>query len=175
MWRLLLASSVLAFAGVLYIGLSWAQAAPQASAISTTGPIELRNSHEGAAIFSAEGIVPGWRADGEVSITNSGGTPGQFKLALGHLREAPGPPGARLSSGLRLVVTEIDGGRETPVYAGRLPDLGVRALSVLEPGEKRSYHLTMSFPGRGPHGADNALQGGRVEAGLVWTAVAPPR
>ena len=170
----MLASGVLAFAGVLYIGLSWAQAAPQASAISTTGPIEIRQSHEGAAIFSAEGIVPGWSADGEVSITNSGGTAGQFKLELGHLGEKSGPPGARLSSGLQLVVTEIDGGRETTVYSGRLSDLGVRDLSVLEPGEKHSYHLTMSFPDRGEHGADNALQGGRVEAGLLWTAVAVP-
>ena len=162
---------MLAFAGVLYIGLSWAQAAPQASAISTTGPIEIRQSHEGSAIFSAERIVPGWSADGEVSITNSGGTAGQFKLALGHVREAPGP---RLSDSLRLVVTEIDAGRETTVYAGPLADLGVRDLSVLQPGEKLSYHLAMSFPGTGPHGADNALQGGRVEAGLLWTADAAP-
>jgi hypothetical protein len=96
---------MVAFAGLLYIALSWAQAAPQATAVSTTGPIEIRNSEEGAAIFSAEGMVPGWRADGEVTISNSGDGPGQFRLALTHLREAPGPRGGRLSGSLWLEVT----------------------------------------------------------------------
>ncbi|HMJ94525.1 MAG TPA: hypothetical protein VK486_01655 [Thermoleophilaceae bacterium] len=161
---------MVAFAGLLYIALSWAQPAPKASAVSTTGPIEIRNSEAGAAIFSAEGLVPGWSADGEVSISNSGETAGQFRLELTHLRETPGPGGARLSGALQLVVTEFDHGRSTLVYAGRLSDLGVRNLSVLEPGEKRGYHLRMSFPDSGPHGADNPLEGGRVEAGFLWTA-----
>ena len=163
---------MVAFAGMLYIALSWAQPAPQASAVSTTGPIEIRNSREGAAVFSAERLVPGWSADGEVSISNSGDTPGQFRLALTHLRETPGPHGGRLSRSLWLVVTEIDGGRSTLVYSGRLSDLGVRDVSVLEPGEGRGYHFTMSFPDTGPRGADNAVQGGRVEAGFLWTAAA---
>ena len=165
---------MVAFAGLLYIALSWAQPAPQASAVSTTGPIEIRNSRDGAAVFSAERLVPGWSADGEVSISNSGDTPGQFRLALTHLRESPGPLGGRLSRRLTLVVTEFDGGRATLVYSGRLSDLGVRDVSVLEPGEKRGYHFTMSFPDTGPHGADNPVQGGRVEAGLLWTAAAAP-
>jgi len=172
MRRLVLAFGVVTLAGLLYIALSWADPAPQANAVSTTGPIELRNSREGAAIFSAEGLVPGWRADGEVSITNSGDAAGRFRLALGQLSETPGLLGGRLSNRLRLVVSEIDGGRSTLIYAGRLSDLGVRDLSVLEPGDQRSYHLTMSFPDGGLHGADNALQGGRVEASLLWTAVA---
>jgi hypothetical protein len=169
-----LASSVLAFAGLMYMAVGWAAAAPQATAVSATGPIEIRNSHDGGAIFSAERIVPGWSADGEVSISNSGGTAGKFSLELGHLREAPRLPGGRLSDRLRLVVTEIGGGRSAPVYAGPLSGLGVRDLHVLEPGEGRSYHLRMSFPDGGPHGADNPLQGGRVKAGFVWTAVAAP-
>ena len=161
---------MVAFAGLLYIALSWAQPAPKASAVSTTGPIEIRNSTEGAAVFSAERLVPGWSADGEVSISNSGDTPGQFRLALTHLRETPGPQGGRLSRRLRLAVTEIDGGRRTAIYDGRLSDLGVRDLSVLEPGDRRGYHFTMSFPDAGPHGADDPVQGGRVEAGFLWTA-----
>jgi hypothetical protein len=163
---------MIAFAGLLYIALSWAQAPPSATAVSTTGPIEIRNSKAGAAIFTADGLVPGWSADGEVSISNSGETTGQFRLELGHLRETTGPGGARLSGALQLVVTEIDHGRSTLIYAGRLADLGVRNLSVLKPGEKRGYHLRMSFPDTGPHGADNPLEGGVVRAGLLWTAVA---
>jgi hypothetical protein len=165
---------MVAFAGLLYIALSWAQPAPKASAVSTTGPIEIRNSREGAAVLSADGLVPGWKADGEVSISNSGDTPGQFRLALSHLRETPGPLGGRLSRRLRLVVTEIDGARSTMVYDGPLSDLGARDVSVLEPGEKRGYHFKMSFPGTGPRGADNVAQGGRVEAGFLWTAAAAP-
>ena len=109
-----------------------------------------------------------------MSISNSGDTPGQFRLALTHLRESPGPGGGRLSRRLQLVVTEVDGGRSTLVYSGRLSDLGVRDVSVLEPGEKRGYHLRMTFPDAGPHGADNPVQGGRVEAGLLWTAAPAP-
>lgn len=165
---------MVAFAGLLYIALSWAQPAPMASAVSATGPIEIRNSDEGAAIFAAERLVPGWSADGEVSISNSGDTPGQFTLALTHLRETPGPYGGRLSRRLRLVVTEIDGSRNTRVYAGRLSDLGVREVSLLEPGERRGYHLRMSFPGTGPHGTDNAVQGGTVKVGFLWTAAPAP-
>ncbi len=165
---------MVAFAGMLYIALSWAQAAPQASAVSTTGPIEIRNSRQGAAIFSAEGMVPGWRADGEVSISNSGEEPGQFRLALTHLRETPGPRGARLSNSLWLEVTEIDGSRRTTVYSGRLSHLGVRDVSMLEPDERRGYHLRMSFLDTGPHGADNPVQGGRVKASFLWTAAPAP-
>ena len=161
---------MVAFAGLLYIALSWAQPAPEATAVSATGPIEIRNTQEGAAIFSAERLVPGWSATGEVSISNSGDTPGQFRLALTRLREAPGPLGGRLSRQLWLVVNEIDGGRTTRVYAGRLSDLRVRDVSVLEPGEGRGYHFRMSFPDTGPHGADNPVQGGRVDAGFLWTA-----
>ena len=174
LWKLLLALGMLAFAGVLYIALSWAQPPPQASAVSTTGPIEIRNSRDGAAVFSAERLVPGWSADGEVNISNSGDTPGQFRLALTHIRELPGPLGGRLSRRLRLVVTEIDGGRSTLVYSGRLSDLGVRDVSVLEPDERRGYHFTMSFPDAGPHGADNAVQSGRVKASFLWTAAPAP-
>ena len=57
--------------------------------------------------------MPGWSADGEVSISNSGDTPGQFRLALAHLRESARPGSDRLSRRLQLVVTEVDGGRRT--------------------------------------------------------------
>ena len=174
LWRLLLAFGMIAFAGLLYIALSWAQAAPMATAVSTTGPIEIRNSEDGAAIFSAEHLVPGWTADGELSISNSGDAPGQFRLALTRLRETPGLLGGRLSEHLWLVVTEIDGVRTTQVYAGRLSDLGVRDVGVLEPGERRGYHFTMSFLDAGPYGADNALQSATVKASFLWTAAPAP-
>ncbi len=174
LWRLMLAFGMVAFAGTLYIALSWAQPAPQATAVSTTGPIEIRNSRDGAAVFSAERLVPGWSADGEVSISNSGAAPGQFRLALTHLRDTPGPLGGHLSRRLWLVVTEIDGGRSTLVYSGSLSDLGVRDVSVLEPDERRGYHFTMSFPDAGPNGADNPVQAGRVKAGFLWTAAPAP-
>jgi hypothetical protein len=169
--RLLLALSVVAFAGALCFALSWAEASPQVSAVNSIGPIEIRNSAEGAAVFSAEGLVPGWSREGEVSISNSGDEAGRFRLALGPLREKRGLLGGRLSDRLRLVVTEIDDGRSMPVYAGRLSRLGRRDLSVFAPGDRRSYHFAMSFPGGGPRGADNALQGGRVAVGFLWTAV----
>lgn len=174
LWRLMLAFGMIAFAGLLYIALSWAQPAPMATAVSATGPIEIRNSEAGAAIFSAEGLVPGWTADGELSISNSGESPGQFRLALTGIRETQGPLGGRLSEGLWLVVTEIDGTRSTRVYAGPLSDLGVREVSVLGPGERRGYHFAMSFPDTGPHGADNAMQGATVKASFLWTAAPAP-
>lgn len=170
--RLLLALGLVVFASGLYFALGLAEASPEVSAVDSTGPIEIRNSREGSAIFSAEGLVPGWRTDGEVSVSNSGDTAGGFRLALGPLRETPGATGGHLSNRLRLVVTEIDEGRSKPVYSGPLADLGVRRLSVLGPGDGRSYHFAMSFPGGGPHGADNAVQGGRVEVAFLWTAVA---
>jgi hypothetical protein len=173
--RLLLAFGIVAFAGGLYLALSWAAASsPGVSAVDSTGPIEIRNSGEGTAIFSAEGLVPGWSSEGEVSIANSGGTAGRFRLALGPRSEKLGVLGGRLSDRLRLVVTEIDDGRGTAIYAGPLSKLGSRDLSVLEPGDRRSYHFSMSFPSSGPHGADNAFQGGRVEVAFQWTAVEAP-
>jgi hypothetical protein len=169
--RLLFAFGIVAFAGGLYFALSWAEASPRVSAVDSTGPIEIRNSGEGAAIFSADGLIPGWSSEGEVSIANSGDMAGRFRLALGHRREKLGVLGGRLSDRLRLVVSEIDDGRSTRVYAGPLSKLGVRDLGVLEPGDGRGYHFSMSFPGSGPRGADNAFQGGRVEVGFLWTAV----
>ena len=101
-------------------------------------------------------------------------SPGQFRLALTHFSETPAPLRGRLSRRLRLVVTEIDRGPQHTGLRRTLSDLGVRDVSMLEPGEKRRYHVEMSFPGTGPHGADNVVQGGRVEAYFLWTG-APAR
>jgi hypothetical protein len=49
-------------------------------------------------------------------------------------------------------------------------------LGVMEPGEGRSYRLTLTLPDTGPAGRDNAVQGSSVTIDWAWAteAVGPP-
>ena len=86
--------------------------------------------------------------------------------------DTPGRFGGRLSDALLLRVEEVGGGSWTGPLAG--PD--ALDLGVMEPGEGRSYRLTLTLPDTGPAGRDNAVQGSSVTIDWAWAteSVGPP-
>jgi hypothetical protein len=86
--------------------------------------------------------------------------------------DTPGRFGGPLSEALLLRVEEIGGGSWTGPLAG--PD--ELDLGIMEPGEGRSYKLTLTLPDTGAAGRDNAVQGSSVTIDWAWQteSVGPP-
>jgi hypothetical protein len=81
------------------------------------------------------------------------------------MADTPGRFGGRLSDVLLLRVEEVGGGSWTGPLSG--PDM--LDLGIMEPGEGRSYKLTLTLPDTGPHGRDNGVQGSSVTIDWAWT------
>jgi hypothetical protein len=156
---------------LMLLGLS-AAAEPSAPTLrmASSGTLELSNSLNGAAVFTARNMRPGSSASGMVSVSNTGGADGGFSLSQANLVDTPGPLGGRLSDHVRLNVEEISNGGSTAqsLYMGVLGGLGSRALGTLGAGQTRSYRFTVDFPEGGA--GDNLFQSASVKVDYVWAA-----
>ncbi|HET8952267.1 MAG TPA: hypothetical protein VFN44_17225, partial [Solirubrobacteraceae bacterium] len=145
-------------------------------------PAELgRMAAEGAVTLSAAGshaiitashLRPGQSVAGNVALANVGEARGRLTLLRTRMVDTPGRFGGRLSDALLLRVEEIGGGSWTGPLAG--PD--ALDLGIMEPGEGRSYRITLTLPDTGPNGRDNGVQGSSVTIDWAWTteSVDPP-
>jgi len=140
--------------------------------MAAEGAARLSASAGGHAIITASGLRPGRSVAGLVALANVGESRGRLTLRRTAMVDTPGRFGGRLSDALLLRVEEIGGGSWTGPLSG--PD--TLDLGVMEPGEGRSYKLTLTLPDTGPQGADNHVQGSSVTIDWAWTteSVGPP-
>lgn len=170
-WILALLLLVVAVA----VGASWTLGAFSSESanprnVATAGSMRQVNSAEDAAFMGATDMVPGSVVEGSVTIGNEGDASGVFTLVVEDVVDEPGPQGGRLSTRLRLTVTDSKGG--DVVYDGSLGALDV-SLGTWAPGEERTYVFRVRLPDQSA-GADNAYQGSKVTAAFVWQAVQSP-
>ena len=129
-------------------------------------------SGTGHAILTASGLRPGQSVSGNVALANVGESRGRLTLQRTGMVDTPGRFGGRLSDALLLRVEELGGGSSTGPLSG--PD--ALDLGIMEPGEGRSYKLTLTLPDTGPLGRDNGVQGSSVTIDWAWIteSVGPP-
>ena len=140
--------------------------------MAAEGALSLSAAGSGHAIMTASGLRPGRSVSGNVALANVGESRGRLWLQRTGMTDTPGRFGGRLSGALLLRVEEIGGGSWTgPLNGPELLDLG-----LMEPGEGRSYKLTLTLPDTGPNGRDNGVQGSSVTIDWAWVteSVGPP-
>ena len=167
---------LLAFAaGTIAVAL-WAapqsSGAPQVQAYAR-GALSLKNSRNGAPIFSASNLAPGHSVVGTVTISDTGRLSGSLALSSSNLLDTPGPNGGRLGLLLDLRIDDVSGGTDRPIYAGKLAAMPRQRLGCLRRGGKRTYRFRATFPDGGlpPSSTtgDNAFQGSAVSVDYLWT------
>jgi hypothetical protein len=146
--------------------------------MAAEGPITLSSNHDGAAILTGQGLMPGQSVTGLITLSNKGDKPGRLALTLNGLRDTPGVYGGRLSSVLRLRIDDLtSGGAPVDTTLARATPI---ALGDLKGRQSRTYKLTATFPDTGlpagPGLGDNAQQGSSVQVAMTWqlTEKAPP-
>jgi hypothetical protein len=122
-------------------------------------------SGTGHAMITASGPRPGQSVSGLVALANVGESRGSLTLRRTGMADTPGRFGGRLSEVLLLRVEELGGGSWTGPLSG--PD--ALDLGIMEPGEGRSYKLTLTLPDTDPRGRDNGVQGSSVTIDWAWT------
>ena len=132
--------------------------------MAAEGAVTLAAAGSSHAIITAGGLRPGQSVGGNVALANVGESRGRLTLLRTRMVDTPGRFGGRLSDALLLRVEEVGGGSWTGPLAG--PD--ALDLGVMEPGEGRSYRLTLTLPDTGPAGRDNAVQGSSVTIDWAW-------
>jgi len=132
--------------------------------MAAEGAVTLAAAGSSHAILTASGLRPGQSVSGNVALANVGESSGRLTLLRTGMVDTPGRFGGRLSDALLLRVEELGGGSWTGPLAGQdMLDLG-----VMEPGEGRSYRLTLTLPDTGPNGRNNAVQGSSVTIDWAW-------
>ncbi len=172
-------SAIVAAVTVLFaIGTAVASALPhdaELGRLAAVGPVTLSSSKPGVAILHADGLRPGEKVAGILSLTNKGDKPGVLALAVTGRRDRPGAYGGRLGNVLRLKVEDMSG--RTPAREAVVNQASTFALGTMVGRETRNYRVTATFPDGGipptPFTGDNALQGSSVELALQWNLTAP--
>jgi Ca2+-binding RTX toxin-like protein len=163
---------------VLVVGVGVALGAGSSSAhpkahVLLGGSLSESNSHDGQAIFSADGLAPGDSASGTVTIGNTGTVAGALRLAPVDLIDTEGSHAGVLSNVLEMQIEDVTGDSGAPVYDGVLAQMPGIDLSTLVPGDQRTYRFTATVPEGGipasEETGDNALQGSAVSVGFGWT------
>lgn len=132
--------------------------------MAAQGAVTLSAAGSSHALITASGLRPGQSVGGNVALANVGESRGRLTLVRTRMVDTPGRFGGRLSDALLLRVEELGGGSWTGPLAG--PD--ALDLGVMEPGEGRSYRLTLTLPDTGPNGRDNGVQGSSVTIDWAW-------
>jgi len=132
--------------------------------MAAEGAVALAAKGSSHAIITASGLLPGESVGGNIALANVGEGRGRLTMLRTAMVDTPGAFGGRLSDALMLRVEDLDGGSWTGPLAG--PDM--LDLGFMEPGEGRSYRLTLTLPDTGPNGRDNAVQGSSVTIDWAW-------
>jgi hypothetical protein len=160
-------------AGALLLALAIALVATAAPArerpaelgrMAAEGAVTLAAAGSSHAILTASHMRPGQSVSGNVALANVGESRGRLILLRTRIADTPGRFGGRLSDALLLRVEELGGGSWTGPLTG--PD--ALDLGIMEPGEGRSYKLTLMLPDTGPAGRDNSVQGSSVTINWAW-------
>ena len=140
----------------------------------TAGTLTHSNSKQGAAILTAQNMIPGDIKTGTVTITNTGDVAGTFTLSQSNITRTPGPNGGDLAARLDLKIEDTTGSPQT-VYTGKLDALTPQNLGQFAAGAARTYTFTVTFPDGGtPASAttgDNAYKQSAASVQFDWNAV----
>ena len=155
---LLIALGVVAFSTALFTSSS-----ANPGNLVASGVMEQSNDHDGAAILTAEPLLPGEAGTGTVTIANVGDAEGSFTLTADNLVDEP--PSPALSGVLNLVITDDDG---AVVYEGPLADVNNEPidLGTWAAGEEHTYTFTVTFA----EDSGNEYQDARTTLDFTWDA-----
>jgi hypothetical protein len=153
-----------ALAGMLavsgYAGRQYHQ--QQRTRLSTTTSGPLLASSGGGVVLAADGMAPGDRSEGAVTIANAGGLAGRLTLTAS-TRDRAG-----LARSLRLHVTELAGEESSEpreLYDGPLASFERLDLGTLPSDGLRVYRFEAVLPAEV---SDNSLQGSRASTTFTW-------
>jgi hypothetical protein len=133
------------------------------------GSVEIDNSHDGTAIFTASGLVPGESATGTVQISNTGSSSGNFSLTTSNIVDTPATP--PFSGKLELKVEDVtNAGSPQTLYSGKLNAMSTIQLGKWEAGTNHTYRLTATFPNGTPE-EDNPYKNAETTVDFVWNVV----
>ena len=139
----------------------------------TAGTLEASNDKEGAAILTANRMIPGESTTGTVRIGNTGDVAGTFSLSSSNVTNNPGPNGGRLSDVLNLRITDTGSG--ATIYNGAFNAMPEQDLGSWPAGEEHNYEFVVTFPQGGQPGSnitgDNAYEGSATTITFTWDAV----
>jgi hypothetical protein len=172
-WWLIGSLVLLLVAGIVVVasGAVFGSSSANPSNEFSAGILKQSNSKQGDAILTADRMVPGQVETGDVTIRNTGDVKGQFTLKGGTPTDTPGPNGGKLSSVLRIKVTE---GRTTVVPEQSFARAISKGLGTFAPDERHTYRFTVTFPDTGTpgsgQGGDNAFQGSKAVNTYTWIA-----
>lgn len=148
---------------------------PRGTRIQTlaSGSMSVWNSKDGAAIFNLSNIAPGVTDQGEVTIGNTGDSPGSLTVSSLDLSDSPGMYGGSLSQELDLRIVDMTSGAGAAVYAGPLASMPEKPLGVLLAGESRTYRFLVRMNNGGSpatqYTGDNVYQRATTTLGYRWT------
>jgi hypothetical protein len=170
--RVALALTLVAVATAALAAERRATPAPSLRVTAATGGLSLSDSLHGSALLSATRMRPGSVTRGEVTIANSGGSPGTLTLRPAGRSDSPGPGGGRISGILDLTVTETTGGANG-VYSGKLGAMQAVPLGSIGAGASRSFRFAATLPDQSASaGGDDRYAGSSASLRFDWTAVA---
>lgn len=183
--------AILAVSGIIvWSGSTEAFSATSTNAVESwnNGEITLSDNN-GSALFSTDGIVPGYTETKCITVTSSTNFPVELKMYTSDV-SSTGPEGSpKLSSHLNITVAGGSGGSNTdtgcvgfipdadqtssPAFTGTLEsfsknDSYANGIGdyILPSGESRQYQITIDFPFDSP----NSLQGTSATGTFAWTA-----
>jgi hypothetical protein len=137
--------------------------------VIAAGDLSVDNDLKGAAILTANGLVPGDSATGTVQISNVGSAAGNFSLTTTNLKDTPATP--PFSGKLDLVITDItNASSPSQVYSGKLNAVGTVQLGKWAAGTSHKYKFTATFP-NGTPAEDNQYKNASTTIDFVWNVV----
>ena len=139
----------------------------------STGSVAIERDGKGL-VFSSAPLAPGDTASASVKVTNSGPLPVDLTLTR-ELLDSTAPGGCAVRDALTLKIVEVATGDVRRTLADG-PLAGVPehiALGTFEPGEARTYEITVTFVAE--HGAtatdnDNCFQDSVDRDRFSWVA-----
>jgi hypothetical protein len=135
-----------------------------------SGRIRIKNSRGGDALVGMQGMLPGDRTTGTVTIGNASRVRARFYLGLSKLVETQGTAGGRLSYRLMLTVKRVSANRRPQlVYAGPLRQMPLVKLGVFRAKETRTFRFSVLFPAGGTS-EDARFQGASTSLAFTWYA-----
>jgi hypothetical protein len=145
---------------------------------SAEGKMKMSNTKRNKAVLRARNLVPGQTVRARVAIGVIG-TDAQLQLRARRRTGTPGPYGGELA---RVLQVRLDRARAKKAkrrkafYNGTLAKMRRLNLGRLQPGRKRRFKVSVTFPDSGlppsPTTGDNVFQGSSAKVDLVWYAVA---
>ncbi len=153
-------------------GANFNSASANPSNVLSAGTMSQSNSKSGAAILTADKLMPGDDTSGTVDIKNTGDVDGTFTLLKSSVVDLPALPA--FSKLLTLTVEDLGDPAcvsscppAQTVYSGNVFDMASLPLGTYAPGVTHRYKFTATFPDGTPAN-DNNYAGAKTTVGYSF-------